>query len=370
MTAQPLHAPPQALRGVRVLDFSHVIAGPFATFHLAQLGAEVTKVEKPGGGDVMRRTAAGARAFTAFNAGKRMQAIDIGSAAGRTEVLALARAADVIVDNYRPGVLRRHGLGYDDIRQINPRIVYCAISGYGYSDPVRTPYGAYDHVVQALTGMTLLAGTEGDPPVKTGFPVVDAATGIIGALAIVVALRERDRTGEGSFLDVSMWASALQLMYPFACETLTSDSEIPRIGNKGFSGSPAADTFACRDGWLAIGANTPGQVARLLDVLQIPSAEAATLLEPATEGAPAFARARDPQAFRALLAARLAAESATDLERELNENSVPAARVRTLREFTREAVATQLLRPVGLGSGTDRAITPGLGWRTRRCSAA
>ena len=125
-----------------------------------------------------------------------------------------------MVDNYRPGVLRRHGLGYDDVKAVNPRIIYCAISGYGYSDPARTPHGAYDHVIQALTGMTMLAGTEGDPPVKTGFPVIDAATGIIGALAIVIALRERDRTGAGCFLDVSMWASALQLMYSFACETL------------------------------------------------------------------------------------------------------------------------------------------------------
>ncbi len=119
-------------------------------------------------------------------------------------------------------------------------------------------------MIQALTGMTMLAGAEGDPPVKTGFPVVDAATGIIGALAIVIALRERDRTGAGCFLDVSMWASALQLMYPFACETLACDQEIPRVGNKGYSGSPAADTFECRDGWLAIGANTPAHVARLL----------------------------------------------------------------------------------------------------------
>jgi len=369
VTAEALHSPPQALRGIRVLDFSHVIAGPFATFHLAQLGAEVTKVEKPGGGDVMRHTAAGARAFTAFNAGKRMRAIDIASAAGRAEVLALTRDADVIVDNYRPGVLRRHGLGYDDIRAINPGIIYCAISGYGYSDPARTPHGAYDHVIQALTGMTLLAGTEGGPPVKTGFPVVDAATGIIGALAIVVALRERERTGEGSFLDVSMWASALQLMYPFACETLTSDNEIPRIGNKGYSGSPAADTFACRDGWLAIGANTPEQLARLLAVLGIPAAEVAPLLEPPADGAPAFARARDPQAFRELLATRLAHESAADIEQRLNASAVPAARVRTLREFTSEAVGTGLLRPLALGSGADRAVTPGLGWRTTRPGA-
>ncbi|HTY67744.1 MAG TPA: CoA transferase [Alphaproteobacteria bacterium] len=364
MTAAPaFHPPPQALRGVRVLDFSHVIAGPFATFYLAQMGAEVTKVEKPGGGDVMRRTASGARAFTALNAGKRMREIDIASAAGRAEVLALARAADVMVDNYRPGVLARHGLAYDDVKSVNPRIVYCAISGYGYADPERTPHGAYDHVIQALTGMTMLAGCDGDPPVKTGFPVIDAATGIIGALAIVTALRERDRTGAGSFLDVSMWASALQLMYPFACETLASGQEIARVGNKGYSGSPAADIFACRGGWLAIGANTPAHIARLMEVLGVAPAEFAPLLDQESDRSPAFARARDPQAFRELLTAQLAAHSATDLERRLNAAGVPAARVRTLREFTQEAVDTGLLQPVALGEGDARAITPGLGWR-------
>lgn len=360
--------PPRALEGVRVLDFSHVIAGPFATFHLAQLGAQVIKVEKPGGGDVMRRTASGARAFTALNAGKQMRAIDIAGEEGRREVLALAREADVMVDNYRPGVLDRHGLGYDAIRALNPRIVYCAISGYGYGDPGRTGHGAYDHVIQALTGMTMLAGAEGDPPVKTGFPVVDAATGILGALAVVVALRERDRTGEGAFLDVSMWASALQLMYPFACETLATDHEVARVGNKGYSGSPAADIFACRDGWLAIGANTPAHIARLMEVLGVADDVVAPLLEPVAEGVATFARARDPAAFRSLVATRLAACSAQDLERRLNACGVPAARVRTLREFTREAARTGLLDTVEFGAGEARAVTPGLGWRVRRPS--
>ena len=209
------------LRGVRVLDFSHVIAGPFATFHLAQMGAEVTKVEKPGGGDVMRRTASGQRAFTAFNAGKRMREIDIASAS-RPRRSARARAHG-----------RRDGRQLPARRAAAPRrwatktsrpSIRASSTARSRATATATPrarrYGAYDHVIQALTGMTMLAGTEGDPPVKTGFPVIDAATGIIGALAIVIALRERDRTGAGCFLDVSMWASALQLMYPFACETL------------------------------------------------------------------------------------------------------------------------------------------------------
>jgi len=315
---------------------------------------------------VMRRTASGARAFTALNAGKLMREIDIAAEGGRAEVLALARGADVMVDNYRPGVLRRHGLGYDDVKAVNPRIIYCAISGYGYSDPARVPQGAYDHVIQAFTGMTMLAGIDGDPPLKTGFPVIDAATGIIGALAIVIALRERDRTGAGCFLDVSMWASALQLMYSFACETLTCDQEIPRVGNKGYSGSPAADTFACRDGWLAIGANTPAHIERLMQVVGVATAEVAPLLEPASESEPAFARARNPHAFRELLAARLVEHSAIDLEQRLNAAGVPAARVRTLREFTQEAVQTGLLQPTVLGEGEARAATPGLGWRVLR----
>jgi crotonobetainyl-CoA:carnitine CoA-transferase CaiB-like acyl-CoA transferase len=354
-----------ALQGVRVLDFSHVIAGPFATFHLAQMGAQVIKVERPGGGDVMRRTASGLRAFTALNAGKEIVECDIGTLDGLERVHALARDADVMVDNYRPGVLERKGLGYDAVRALNPRIVYCAISGYGHADPALRERGAYDHVIQALTGMTMLAGEEGSPPLKIGFPVVDAATGILGALAIVTALRERDRNGRGCFLDLSMWASALQLMYPFACETLTTGQEIPRVGNKGFSGSPAADTLRCRDGWLAIGANTPPQVARLLQVLGVPDGEAGALLEPDTSDGQRFARARDPQRFRAVLADRLAQSDATEWERLLNDAGVPAARVRTLREFAQEAVHSGLLQTQTLGEGEAQALTPGLGWRAR-----
>jgi crotonobetainyl-CoA:carnitine CoA-transferase CaiB-like acyl-CoA transferase len=244
----------------------------------------------------MRRTASGARAFTAFNAGKRMREIDIASEAGRAEVLALAREADVMVDNYRPGVLRRYGLGYDDVKAVNPRIIYCAISGYGCSDPVRTSQGAYDHVIQAFTGMTHAGRHRGRSPAQDRF------SGHRCGDRDHRRARDRGRAararshGRGLLLDVSMWASALQLMYSFACETLTCDQEIPRVGNKGYSGSPGADTFACRDGWLAIGANTPAHVARLMQVLEVASADGRT---PAGTrgrgGVRASPVARDPQ---------------------------------------------------------------------------
>lgn len=359
-----------ALAGVRVLDFSHVIAGPFATFHLARLGAQVTKVERPGGGDVMRRTVAGARAFTVLNDGKDVLSCDFDHPDGQAEVLALAARADVLVDNYRPGVLERRGLGYEAVRARNPRIVYCAISGYGHGDAQWRSRGAYDHVMQALTGMTMMGGEPGDPPRKVGFPVIDAATGILGALAVVAALRERDRNGRGCFLDVSMWAASLQLMYTFASDALATGEDPPRVGNRGFSGSPAADTFECREGWLAIGANTPAQVGRLLDVLGVPGGAAAHLVAPAVDGAgddgPRFAVAREPAAFRAAVAAALRADDAAHWEVRLNEAGVPAARVRRLGEFTREAVARGLLAPLVLGEGESQAPSPGLGWQVRR----
>ena len=245
----------QPLAGLRVLDFSHVIAGPFATFLLAQLGAQVTKVEGAGG-DVMRRTERGRQGFVALNAGKDHLTLDLATDEGRRHAVALAATCDVV-----PGVLERFGLGYEAVRAQHPGVIYCSISGFGRGAPAWQQRSAYDHVVQAITGMAWLGGQEGDPPLKTGFPVVDAATGMLAALAVLAALRERDRTGSGMLVDVSMVGAGLQLMYPMACDALTSGSTPPRVGNQGYSGSPAADFFPTRDGWLAIGANTPRQLS-------------------------------------------------------------------------------------------------------------
>ncbi|HSV80794.1 MAG TPA: CoA transferase, partial [Ramlibacter sp.] len=252
----------QPLQGVKVLDFSHVVAGPLATLYLVQLGAEVVKVENRHGGDVMR-TGKSPVSFVALNAGKRCVALDLADAGDRAEAMRLALEADVVVDNLRPGALARHGLGEAQLRTANRRLVYCSISGYGERGPW-SGRPAYDHVIQAATGMTLLAGLDGDGPIKTGFPVIDTATGILAAFGIVAALRERDRTGEGCFIDASMTAAAMQLMYPLACTALTEGTSPPRVGNQGFSGSPAADLFQAADGWVAMGANTPRQLLALL----------------------------------------------------------------------------------------------------------
>ncbi len=350
------------LIGLKVLDFSHVIAGPFATFYLAQLGAEVTKIEKPGGGDVMRGSERGATQFTAFNAGKRCLEVDLRSDAGRAQALELARTCDVLLDNFRPGVLERHGLGFESVRAINPQVVYCSVSGYGTQHAPWKTRGAYDHVVQAATGMAMLAGEPGGPPVKTGFPVIDVMTGVLAALAITAAVQERSRTGKGRHVDVSMWGAALQLMYPFTVEALASGESPARVGNKGYSGSPAAEYFEAKDGgFIAIGANTPQQIAKLYTVLGWTAAQADAEL---VRG-PGFARARDPQAFRDKLATALKARSAQDWEERLHAAGVPGARVRTLSEFTQEAQAAGALLPTLLQMANASGVgvaTPGLGW--------
>ena len=266
--------PSRPLEGIRVIDMSHVIAGPMASFLLSHLGADVVKIEAPEGGDVWRASkrradeheAAG---FTALNAGKRSLAIDVRRPEGADVVRSLARTADVFIENFRPGVVARHGLDFESIRKVRADVVYCSISGYGQAGPLAAR-GGYDHVVQALTGMMMMSGdTEDAPPQKVGFPVIDIGTGMLAALAVVAALARRATQPEGQFIDVSLVQSALMLMYPPASNCLTFNEEVQRAGNRGFSGSPGADTYRCLDGWVAVGANTPQQFRQLARILAV-----------------------------------------------------------------------------------------------------
>jgi crotonobetainyl-CoA:carnitine CoA-transferase CaiB-like acyl-CoA transferase len=322
------------LTGVTVLDFSHVIAGPFASFHLARLGADVIKVEGAEG-DVMRNTARGKQAYTALNAGKRDLQLDLRDPLQLRAASDLAKTADILLDNLRPGVLDRFGLDYAAVKALNPRIVYCSISGFGRKG-AWADRPAYDHVIQAMTGMMLLAGTEQDPPIKVGFPAVDAVAGLLAAFAMLAGLRERERTGEGMLLDVSMIGAAMQLMYPFTCDTLTNGTSPPRLGNQGYSGSPAADLFECRDGWIAIGANKPRHVMALLDILGLAQLAGDRDIFPdglPLDGPAGFARSANPARFKQAVAAALGAWQADALEAALVAAQVPVSRVRRLHEF-------------------------------------
>ncbi|WP_186426849.1 CoA transferase [Cupriavidus metallidurans] len=367
MTTENLSFSP--LAGVRVLDFSHVIAGPLATFYLSQLGADVLKMENANGGDVMRRTETGRKGFLALNAGKDCRDIDLGSEAGRADALALAATCDVVVDNLRPGVLERFGLGFEAVRAVNPRVVYCSISGFGRGSADWSGRPAYDHVIQAATGMTFLAGNENDPPIKTGFPVVDAATGMQAALSILAGLRERDRCGCAIQLDISMTGAAMQLMYGFACEALTDGTSPSRVGNRGYSGSPTADFFPTTDGWIALGANTPRQLLRLLEILELSelAADPTYFAEPLDAESPAtFVRSRDPAALKTIIAQRLQMLRADELEERLATRGVPAAKVRKLGEFAEAALGHGRISTVTLRDGDTEVMSPGLGFGARR----
>jgi formyl-CoA transferase len=344
------------LEGIVVLDFSHVIAGPFATYHLSALGARVIKVENPDGGDAVRGNP---RSFESLNHGKECITLDLGNPVDADKARQLAATADVMVDNMRPGALAKYGLGVEQMRKASPRLIHCSISGYGtVGDWAQR--GAYDHVIQAASGMTLMSGQTEDGPIKVGFPVIDCATGMIAAFAILAALRRRDLTGIGETIDVSMLGAAMQLMYPMAVETLATGIAPARKGNVGYSGSPGAETLTCADGLLAIGANTPAQVMKMANVLGI-DARMADLLQGRTNG---FVGGERAEEIRALIANAVRDQKVADLEERLSQAGVAAAQVRDLSQSLRDAVQSQALS-LWVLQGDVPVTVPGLGFRAQ-----
>ena len=328
-----------ALAGIKVLDLSHVIAGPTASHYLALEGAEVIKVEPPKRGDVLRHGRPGQTldtgvsvGFAAINGGKRSLAIDLKRPESRPLVEALIAQCDVFIENYRPGAAARLGLGPEDVTRIRPDIVYASISGFGQQGEwAGRP--AYDHVVQSAMGMSSLQGDATQDPMKVGFPVVDTATGMVAAQAITTALLRRLRTGQGARLDISMAQAALQLMWPEVAKVAHSGEDSPRVGNRGFTGSPGAATFACADGWLSTAANTPTQFRALCDVLDLPALPDDPVLidQPATK-ASGFVAARDASELHNRLASAMRRLPLAPLEAALSAHAVPCAPVRTLSE--------------------------------------
>lgn len=201
----------QAFHGLRVIDTTHVLAGPFASYQMAVLGAEVIKVEAPNDPDQARAQGSDRRlndldmgtAFMAQASNKKALALDLKTEAGREALRRLVATADVFVENYRPGAFEALGLGYEDFARINPRLIYCSISAFGATGPRREQTG-YDNILQAFSGMMAMTGHGDGRPLKSGAPVVDYATGTTAAFAISAALFQRERTGQGQFLDVSM----------------------------------------------------------------------------------------------------------------------------------------------------------------------
>ena len=241
------------LDGIRVADFSHVMAGPYATHLLNLLGAEVIKVEAPSRGDALRyygndrRYDGMAPAFIGVNAGKKSVTLDLKHEPAREAARRLIKSCDVLVENFRPGVMQRLGLDYESVRELQPRIVYCSISGYGQNGP-RRDWAAIDNIVQATSGMMTLSGAHGDEPSRVGFPVVDTLTGQTAAFAILAALLRRERQNRGEYIDVAMFDASIAFMTSAVVPYLVTGQQPERTGNVGYSGQPTSALFTASVG--------------------------------------------------------------------------------------------------------------------------
>ncbi len=264
------------LENVRVLDLTNVLSGPFATMHLALLGAEVIKIENPDGGDLARKLGnvnplnkqLMGTSFLAQNANKKSLTLNLKFEEGKEIFRKLLKTADVVVENFRPGVMAKLGFSYEKICPINPKIIYCAISGFGQTGPDAFK-PAYDQIIQGLSGVMAVNGDERLNPLRAGFPVCDTVGGLNAAFAIMAALYYREHTGEGQFIDIAMLDSIMPLMGWVAANLLVGGQQPVLMGNDNFTAAPSG-SFRTQDGYVNIAANQQKQWEDLADALGVP----------------------------------------------------------------------------------------------------
>lgn len=323
------------LDGVRVLDLTNVLAGPFCGYQLALLGADVVKVEVPGTGDLARQLGASVAlnrrkmgaSFLAQNAGKRSVAVDLKSDAGREVFRRLVAAADVVVENFRPGVMDRLGLGWQTLRPLRPALVYCAISGFGRNGPLKDN-PAYDQIVQGMSGVMSVTGDETTAPLRVGYPMADTIGGLTAAFAIAAALVKARRTGEGEFIDVSMLDATLVTMGWQVSNWLLAGVEPKAMGNENMTAAPSG-TFRTADGPLNIAANKQEQFETLCDLLGRPELKTDPRFAEREE------RKRHRFSLKTELETALARDTAVAWAKRFNAAGVPAGEVLSIPEVLR-----------------------------------
>jgi crotonobetainyl-CoA:carnitine CoA-transferase CaiB-like acyl-CoA transferase len=331
------HNKPASLEGLRILDLSRILAGPTCTQLLADLGADVIKVERPDVGDDTRSwgppfvpTAGGydsdlSAYFLAANRNKRSIAIDLASDDGVALVRRLAAISDVVIENYKPGDLSRRGLGYEDIRKIKPDIVWCAISGFGQTGPYADRTG-YDFLIQAMGGIMSITGESdnaGGRPIKVGLGIADVMCGMYATVGVLAALRHRDHTGEGQYIDLALYDAQVAWLINAATNHLVSGKVPGRIGNRHPNIAPY-QTFATSVGDIAIAVGNDQQFVRFC----------AAIGRPNLSDDPRFRRNRDRviniEALDLLVTEALQADNAENWERRLIDAEIPAGRVATV----------------------------------------
>ena len=321
------------LSGVRVLDLTNVLAGPYCSYQLSLFGAEVIKIEVPGSGDLARQLGASPElngkklgaSFLAQNAGKKSVELDLKNEHDKGLFIEMVKKSDVVLENFRPGVMERLGFGWKALKTINPGIIYCAISGFGQHGPMSTR-PAYDQIIQGLSGMMSVTGNEDDAPLRTGFPVCDTVGGLAAAMAITASLAGRAKDGKGHFLDISMLEASASAM-GWAVSNYLVTGQIPSpMGNDNATAAPSG-TFHTRSGLINIAANKQEQfeiLCRLIDREDL-----------ITD--PKFRERESRKINRELLNIEidkgLSTQGASDWETLLSASGVPAARVLTVPQM-------------------------------------
>ena len=328
---------PKLLDGIRVLDLTNVLSGPFATLHLSLLGAEVIKIENPADGDLARKLGnvlplndrLMGTSFLAQNANKKSLTLNLKNPEGKKIFLKLAETADVVVENFRPDVMKRLGIGYPVLCAANPQVIYCAISGFGATGPdAMKP--AYDQIIQGLSGVMAINGDERLNPLRCGFPVCDTVGGLNAAFAIMAALYFRERTGEGQFIDIALLDSIMPLMGWVAANLLIGGQQPVLMGNDNFTAAPSG-TFATKDGYLNIAANKQEQWETVADLLGVPELKKDPRFEKRD------ARKKNRKALTPLLETKLKENTTEYWVDTLNERGVPSGAILSLEAALEQA---------------------------------
>lgn len=317
------------LDGVRVLDLSRVMSGPYCTAMLADLGADVIKIEKPGSGDDARRFGPykdGESAyFLLLNRGKKSVTVDLKTSEGIALVIDIARKSDVVVENFRPGVAGRLGLGYDAVRAVNPRIVYASISGFGQESPL-ADRPALDLAIQAMSGLMSMTGPKEGGPFAVGESIADVSTGMFAAWGIMAALFERERSGEGRYLEVAMLDSLFSMMLTGLGRLLYTGETPGRVGNRHPETYPV-DLFSTKSGDVVLVVPTDALFATFAEIIGRPE-----LAE--DERFRSYAgRSRNDDALRAIIAEWARNMSAEEVIALLGKASIPCAPVWSLDQM-------------------------------------
>ncbi len=331
-------ATPKALAGIRVLDLSRVLAGPWCTQILADFGADVIKVEAPEGGDDTRRwgppnlpvepgqDGAGESAYyLSCNRNKRSVAIDFAKPEGAALIRQLAAKADIVVENFKRGGLAKYGLDYASLKAANPRMIYCSITGFGQDGPYADRPG-YDFVAQAMGGMMSITGEAGGPPLKPGVAIADVSTGMYATVSILMALRHAEQTGEGQYIDISLLDTQISMLANQALSYLVSGESPGRLGNAHPTVVPYR-MFQAKDGPIVVAVGNNGQFAALCDILGV--ADVASDARFATN----TARMENRAVLEPLLQGLLERHEVAELMIALPARNVPAGPVNSIGQI-------------------------------------